>query len=168
MERHSVLRHKDGIPKGYQMRWTSPSAITGNFRVGKWKTSNPASSEDLDTQALTQWDWAFQIGGDEDIDGPDMVGMTINTSNSNYVGGSDQEWNNPNPGVVQIGLRYHNNDTMDLYDFTGQEVIATVDGTQDGNPIYISGSFSAEVGKNAFGDLFFGGGDVAIALTSTS
>lgn len=168
MERHSVLRHKDGIPKGYQMRWTSPSAITGNFRVGKWKTSNPASNEDLDTQALTQWDWSFQIGGDEDIDAPDMVGMTINTSNSNYVGGSDQEWNNPNPGVVQIGLRYHNNDTMDLYDFTGQEVIATVDGTQDGNPIFISGSFSAEVGKNAFGDLFFGGGDVAIALTSTS
>jgi hypothetical protein len=166
IERHSVLKHKDGIPKGYQMKWNTAADITGNFRVGVWKTSNPPYSDDLDSQAFTPWDWSFQTGGDEDIDDIDMHGMTINISNSNYVSGSDPEWNNPNPGAVQIGLRYHNNNTMDLYDFTNSEVIATVDSVQDGNPVYISGAFNNEVGPTIFGDVFFGGGDVSIATTT--
>ncbi len=166
IERDSVLRHKDGLPKGYQMKWSTSSAVTGNHRVGIWKTSNPPYSDDLDTQAFAPWDWSYQTGGDEDIDGPDMNGMTINTSNSNYVGGSDQEWVNPNPGSTQIGLRYHNNDTVDLYDFTNSEVIATVDSAQDGNPIFIASAFNNEVGPTIFGDVFFGGGDVSIATTT--
>jgi len=166
IERDSVLRHKDGLPKGYQMKWQTALDVVGNTRVGVWKTSNPATSDDIDSQAFAQWDWSFQTGGDEDIDGPDMNGMTINTSNSNYVGGSDLEWENPNPGVVIIGFRYHNDNTVDLYDFTGQEVIATVDGVQDGNPIHISLAFNNEVGPSRFQDNFFGGGDVSIATTT--
>jgi len=131
-----------------------------------WKTSNPPHSDDLDSQAFAPWEWSYQTGGDEDIDDIDMHGMSINTSNSNYASGADPEWENPNPGAVQIGLRYHNNNTMDLYDFTNSEVIATVDSVQDGNPVYISGAFSNEVGPTVFGDVFFGGGDVSIATTT--
>ena len=166
IERDSVLRHKDGIPKGYQMKWQTALDVVGNTRVGVWKTSNPPTSDDIDAQLVSHWDWSFQTGGDEDIDGPDMNGMTINTSNSNYNGGSDDEWENPNPGVVQIGLRYHNNNTIDLYDFTNSEVIATVDGVQDGNPIYIAAAANNEIGPSRFIDNFFGGGDVSIATTT--
>ena len=100
-------------------------------------------------------------------DRPDMVGMTINTSNSNYVGGGDLEWENPSPGTTVIGLRYHSNNTIDLYDFTGDEIIGTVNATQDGNPVYISVAFDNPVTTTAdMNDDFFGGGDVGIALTT--
>ena len=161
-----VWRHKDGLPKGFQMTWTTAATITGNQTIGVWKTAN-ASNGITGVEADVYWDWAFQTGGDEDIDGPDMVGMTINTSNSNYVGGGDLEWENPDPGTTVIGLRYHSNNTIDLYDFTGDEVIGTVNATQDGNPVYISVTFSDPVTTTAdMNDDFFGGGDVGIALTT--
>ena len=163
---NQVWRHKDGLPRGYQMTWTTAETCTGNQTIGVWKTSN-ASSGITGVEADANWDWAFQTGGDEDIDGPDMVGMTINTSNSNYVGGGDLEWVNPNPGTTVIGLRYHNNNTIDLYDFTGDEVIGTVNATQDGNPVYISYSPDGSITSTAdMNDDFLGGGDVGIALTT--
>jgi len=161
-----VWRHKDGLPQGYQMTWTTAASITGNQTIGQWKTSN-ASSGITGVEADANWDWAFQTGGDEDIDGPDMVAMTINTSNSNYVGGGDLEWQDPNPGSTVIGLRYHSNNTIDLYDFSGDEIIGTVNATQDGNPVYISVAFDNPVTTTAqMNDDFFGGGDVGIALTT--
>jgi len=163
----TVLRHKDGLAQGYQMKWTTPVSSTGNPNIGQWKTTNAASGiTDVDNPIY--WDWRYQTGGDEDIDGPDMVGMTINTSNSNYVGGSDQEWRNPNPGTTQVGFRYHSNNTIDFYDFTGGEIIATVDATQDGNPVYISRGASNDDINTAgqFADDFFSGGNPGIALTT--
>ena len=109
----------------------------------------------------------FDTYGRESTIIPDMVGMTINTSNSNYVGGGDLEWQNPDPGTTVIGLRYHSNNTIDLYDFTGNEIIGTVNATQDGNPVYISVTFSDPVTTTAdMNDDFFAGGDVGIALTT--
>ena len=165
--RNTVLRHKDGLPQGYQIKWTTAVSSTGNPNVGVWKTSN-ATSGITDIGNATYWDWRFQTGGDEDIDGPDLVGMTINTSNSNYVGGSDLEWQDSSPGTTQIGVRYHSNNTIDLYDFTGNEVIATVNDTQDGNPVYISwGSQDDDMNtEGQFADDFFSGGNPGIALTS--
>ena len=161
-----VWKHKDGLPQGYQMTWTTAATITGNQTVGVWKTSN-ASSGITGVETDANWDWAFQTGGDEDIDGPDMVAMTINTSNSNYVGGGDLEWVDPNPGSTVIGLRYHNNNTIDLYDFSGDEVIGTVNATQDGNPVHISVALDNPVTTTAqMNDDFLGGGDVGIALTT--
>ena len=161
-----VWRHKDGLPKGFQMTWTTAASITGNQTIGQWKTSN-ASNGITAVETDANWDWAFQTGGDEDIDGPDMVGMTINTSNSNYVGGGDLEWQNPSPGTTVIGLRYHSNNTIDLYDFTGDEIIGTVNAAQDGNPVYISVAFDNPVTTTAqMNDDFFAGGDVGIALTT--
>jgi len=163
----TVLRHKDGLPQGYQMKWTTAISSVGNPNIGQWKTSN-ATSGITDVDNAIYWDWRFQTGGDEDIDGPDMVGMTINTSNSNYVGGSDLEWRDPAPGSTQIGYRYHSNNTIDLYDFTGSEIIATVNDTQDGNPVYISWGASNDDINTAgqLADDFFSGGDVGIALTT--
>ena len=161
-----VWRHKDGLAQGYQMTWTTAATITGNQTIGVWKTAN-ASNGITGVEADVYWDWAFQTGGDEDIDGPDMVAMTINTSNSNYVGGGDLEWQNPSPGTTVIGLRYHSNNTIDLYDFTGDEIIGTVNATQDGNPVYISIAYDNPVTTTAqMNDVFFSGGDVGIALTT--
>jgi len=163
----TVLRHKDGLPQGYQMKWTTATSSTGNPNIGQWKTSN-ATSGITDVDNAIYWDWRYQTGGDEDIDGPDMVGMTINTSNSNYVGGSDQEWRDPAPGSTQVGFRYHTNNTIDFYDFTGSEIIATVNDTQDGNPVYISwGASNDDINTSGqFADDFFSGGDVSIATTT--
>ena len=163
----TVLRHKDGLPQGYQMKWTTAQSSVGNPNIGVWKPSN-ASSGLTDIEHASYWTFRFQTGGDEDIDGPDMVGMTINTSNSNYVGGSDLEWRDPDPGATQIGYRYHSNNTIDLYDFTGGEIIGTVNDTQDGNPVYISWGAS-NMGLTTASELaddFFGGGDVSIATTT--
>ena len=67
-----VWRHKDGLPQGYQMTWTTAASITGNQTIGQWKTSN-ASSGITGVEADANWDWAFQTGGDEDIDGLSLI-----------------------------------------------------------------------------------------------
>ena len=166
--RNTVLRHKDGLPQGYQMKWTTAVSSTGNPNIGVWKTSN-ATSGLTDVTNPIYWNFSFETGGDEDIDSADMVGMTINTSNSNYdLDGGNPEWQDPSPGSTQIGFRYHSNNTIDLYDFTGSEVIATVNDTQDGNPVYISwGAENADfTTASDWADDFFGGGDVSIATTT--
>ena len=168
MPRNTVLRHKDGLPQGYQMKWTTASSSVGNPNIGVWKTSN-ATSGLTDVTNPIYWNFSFETGGDEDIDSADMVGMTINTSNSNYdLDGGNPEWQDPAPGSTQIGFRYHSNNTIDLYDFTGSEVIATVNDTQDGNPVYISwGAENADITTASdWADDFFGGGDVSIATTT--
>ncbi len=167
IESHSVLRHKDGLPKGYQMRWMSADSTPGTNTIGVWKTSNPASA-DIDAQESQYWNWSFQIGGDEDIDKDDLVGMTMNESNSKWsTAPGSYEWVNNNPGHIEIGIRYHNDNTIDLYDFTDQEIIATVDAVQDGNPVYISGTFTSGLNDaTMLNDDFFGGGDVSIATTT--
>jgi hypothetical protein len=166
--RNTVVRHKDGLPQGYQMKWTTASSSVGNPNIGVWKTSN-ATSGITDVTNPIYWNFSFETGGDEDIDSADMVGMTINTSNSNYdLDGGNPEWRDPNPGTTQIGLRYHNNNTIDLYDFTNSEIIGTVNDTQDGNPVYISwATENADVTTATdLADDFFSGGDVSIATTT--
>ena len=69
----------------------------------------------------------------EEIDA--VKGWTFNTSNSNY---STLKWTDPNPGNTRISLRYHSNNSMDLFDETNSEVIISKSVVNDGNPIYIS------------------------------
>ena len=163
IQKHSVLKHKDGLPRGYQMRWMSAESTPGTNTIGVWKTSNAAVA-DIDAHYPQYWVWSFQIGGDEDIDRDDLVGMTINEYNSKWstLPGS-WEWVNNNPGHIEIGIRYHSDNTIDVYDFTDDEIIATVDATQDGSPVYISGTFTSSISTvDALNDDFFGGGDVTV------
>ena len=89
-----------------------------------------------------------------------MKGWTFNTSNSNY---SATKWTDPNPGNTRISLRYHSNNSMDLFDETNSEVIISKSVANDGNPIYISWTVGgATNNQNQMQDDFFGGGDVGI------
>ena len=110
------------------------------------------------------WDWSWETNTFERI--KNTQGWTFNTGNSNYT---PDYWQDPNPGSTKFSLRYHSDNTLDIFDESNTEVIATKDVNGDGNPIYLSwGSGSNTTTVSQMQDDFFGGGDVGIALTTTS
>lgn len=160
-----VWRHKDGLAPGYKMHWISPVSQT-NSQIGVFSSNNPTSSLTNLENDSDYWDWSWQTNTSEQID--ELKGWTFNTSNSNYSGVSTS-WTDPNPGATRFSLRYHANNTMDLYDETNDEVIINKTVANDGNPVYISWVAGGNtVSYDMMNDDFFGGGDVGIALTTTA
>ena len=158
-------RHKDGLPKGYKMHWVTPESGVSS-RIGQWKTGNATSGLNNIEVNLEYWDWAFRLSTSEHI--LDLKGFTFNTSNSNY-NSSTIRWEDPDRGQTKVSFRYHSTDAVDLYDETNSEIIATKDVAVDGNPLYITQAFDdALVTAARQQDVFFGGGDVGIALTTTA
>ncbi len=158
-----VWRHKDGLAPGYKMHWLLPTTQI-NGQIGQWASSNASSGltnvENLDTY----WDWSWQTNTSEQID--ELKGFTFNTSNSNYTA---TQWTDPNPGSTKFSIRYHGNNSIDIFDESNSEVIATKDVNGDGNPIYISWvAGGATNSQSQMQDDFFGGGDVGIALTTAT
>ena len=158
-----VWRHKDGLPAGYKMHWLLPTTMP-NTQIGQWSSSNASSGltnvENLDTY----WDWSWQTNTSEQIDA--LKGFTFNTSNSNY---SATQWQDPSPGSTKFSIRYHSDNSLDIFDESNSEVIATKDVNGDGNPIYISWVAGGATNNQAqMVDDFFGGGDVGIALTTAT
>ena len=158
-----VWRHKDGIPVGYKMHWTLPTSHP-NSQIGQWSSTNASSGLSNLENNQTYWDWAFQSNTSEELD--NLKGFSFNTSNSNY---SATKWTDPNPGSTKFSIRYHSNNSIDLFDESNQAIIATKDVNGDGNPIYISwAGGGATSTQTAMQDDFFSGGDVGIALTTAS
>jgi len=158
-----VWRHKDGLASGYKMHWRLPTTAT-NTRFGIWKTGNASSGLTNVENNPGMWDWSWRLNTSEEI--LDLSEMTFNTSNSNYTA---TKWVDPNPGSTKFSIRYHANNTLDIFDESNSEVIATKDAACDGNPIYISAGFGGATNNvQQMTDDFFGGGDVGIALTSTA
>ena len=158
-----VWRHKDGLPAGYKMHWQLPLTQT-NTRIGEWKTGNATSGLTNVQNSPGLWDWSYKTNTSERI--VDLDGMTFNTGNSNY---SATQWQDPNPGSTKFSIRYHSDNTLDIFDESNSEVIATKDVACDGNPIFISyGAGGATNNSQQMVDDFFSGGDVGIALTSTA
>ncbi len=156
-------RHKDGIPAGYKMHWILPSSHP-NAQIGQWSSSNASSGLTNIENNNSYWDWSFQSNTSEEIDA--LKGFTFNTSNSNY---SATKWSDPNAGSTKFSIRYHSNNTIDLFDESNSEIIAIKDVNGDGNPIYITwAGGGATTTQSAIQDDFFGGGDVGIALTTTA
>ena len=158
-----VWRHKDGLAPGYKMHWLLPTTQI-NGQIGQWSTSNADSGltnvENLDTY----WDWSWQTNTSEEIDA--LKGFTFNTGNSNY---SSTKWTDPSPGNTKFSIRYHSNNSIDIFDESNSAIIATKDTAGDGNPIYISWvAGGATANQSQMQDDFFGGGDVGIALTTTT
>ena len=158
-----VWRHKDGLAAGYKMHWQLPLTQT-NTRIGEWKTGNATSGLTNVENSTGLWDWSYKTNTSEEI--VDLGGMTFNTGNSNY---SATKWTDPNPGSTKFSIRYHSNNTLDIFDESNSEVIATKDAACDGNPIFIShGAGGAINNSQQLVDDFFSGGDVGIALTTTT
>lgn len=156
-------RHKDGIPAGYKMHWLLPTTQV-NSQIGQWASSNASSGLTNVENNDTYFDWSWQTNTSEEIDA--LKGWTFNTSNSNY---SATKWTDPSPGNTKFSIRYASNNTIDIFDESNSEVIATKDVNGDGNPIYITWAAGGNTTTQAqMQDDFFGGGDVGIALTSAS
>ena len=160
---NQVWRHKDGLAAGYKMHWQLPLTQT-NTRIGEWKTGNASSGLTNVQNSTGLWDWSYKTNTSEEI--VDLSGMTFNTGNSNY---SATKWTDPNPGSTKFSIRYHSNNTLDIFDESNSEVIATKTVACDGNPIFISyGAGGATNNSQQMVDDFFSGGDVGIALTTTA
>ena len=158
-----VWRHKDGLAAGYKMHWLTP-VTHPNGQIGQWSSSNASSGLTNLENVDTYWDWSWQHNTSEEIDA--VKGWTFNTSNSNY---SATKWTDPNPGTTRISLRYHSDNSMDLFDETNSEVIISKSVANDGNPIYLSWVVGGSTNnQNQMQDDFFNGGDVGIALTTTA
>ena len=159
----TIWRHKDGLAPGYKMHWISPTSQT-NSQIGVYSSNSPTSGLNNLENDSDYWDWSWQTNTSEEIDA--LKGWTFNTSNSNYTA---TKWTDPNPGTTRFSLRYHANNTMDLFDETNDEVIISKTATNDGNPVYISWVAGGNtVSFDQMNDDFFGGGDVGIALTTTA
>ena len=126
-----VWRHKDGLAPGYKMHWLTP-ATHPNGQIGVWSSTAASSGLSNLENVDTYWDWSWQHNTSEEIDA--LKGWSFNTSNSNY---SATKWTDPNPGNTKISLRYHSNNSMDLFDESNSEVIITKNVNNDGNPIHI-------------------------------
>ena len=158
-----VLRHKDGLAPGYKMHWLLPTTQT-NSQIGQWSSSNSSSGIVNVENNDSLWDWSWQTNTSEQIDA--LKGWSFNTSNSNY---SATQWTDPSPGNTKFSIRYHSDNTIDIFDESNTEIIATKDVNGDGNPIYISWVAGGATNNVAqMQDDFFGGGDVGIALTTAS
>ena len=158
-----VWRHKDGIPAGYKMHWLLPTTQI-NGQIGQWSSSNASSGLTNVENNDSCWDWSWQTNTSEQIDA--LKGWTFNTGNSNYTA---TQWTDPNPGSTKFSIRYHGDNSIDIFDESNTEIIATKDVDGDGNPIYISwtaGGATSSVSQMQ--DDFFGGGDVGIALTTAT
>ena len=160
---NQVWRHKDGLAAGYKMHWQLPLTQT-NTRIGEWKTGNASSGLTNVQNSTGLWDWSYKTNTSEEI--VDLSGMTFNTGNSNY---SATKWTDPNPGSTKFSIRYHSNNTLDIFDESNSEVIATKTVACDGNPIFISYGAGGDTNNSQqMVDDFFSGGDVGIALTTTA
>ena len=158
-----VWRHKDGLAPGYKMHWLTPETHP-NGQIGVWSSTAASSGLSNLENVDTYWDWSWQHNTSEEIDA--LKGWSFNTSNSNY---SATKWTDPNPGSTKISLRYHSNNSMDLFDESNSEVIITKNVNNDGNPIHISWTVGGATNNQAqMIDDFFGGGDVGIALTTAT
>ena len=159
----TIWRHKDGLAPGYKMHWISPTSQT-NSQIGVYSSNSPTSGLNNLENDSDYWDWSWQTNTNEEIDA--LKGWTFNTSNSNYTA---TKWTDNNPGNTRFSLRYHSDNTMDLYDETNSEVIISKTATNDGNPVYISWVAGGNtVSYDQMNDDFFGGGDVGIALTTAT
>ena len=158
-----VWRHKDGLAPGFKMHWLLP-ATQANTQVGSWSSSSASSGLTNLENDDTKFDWSYQTNTSEEIDA--LKGFSFNTGNANY---SATKWTDPNPGSTKISIRYHANNTIDLYDESNGAIIATKDVNGDGNPVYISWCAGGDTANLAqLNDDFFGGGDVGIAVSTAT
>jgi hypothetical protein len=156
----AVLRSLRGLNPGYYMRWTTGVSAQGGF-FGKWKAANAATGLTSIENTSTNWEFGFKQNNQERYES--LVGMTFNTSNSNYNAGSgDPYWQDPVPGTTQVQWRYHSvTNKLDLHDHTNNQVIATKTDDPDGTGIFLD--YGNGVGLSLLTDDFLGGGDVTIA-----
>ena len=145
------------------MHWLLPASHP-NAQIGQWSSTNASSGLSNLENNSTYWDWAFQSNTSEELD--NLKGFSFNTSNSNYTA---TKWVDPNPGSTKFSIRYHANNSLDIFDESNGEIIATKDADCDGNLLFIShGAGGAMNNSQQLVDDFFSGGDVGIALTTTA
>ena len=151
-----ALRHIRGLIPGQKMVWSSGNSFQ-NARFGDWKSSNNASGISNPHSNDIYWNWAWMSNNGENF--RNLQGWTFNTSNSKYSSGTP-EWNAGADNNYSISLRYKSDNSMDLFDESNNEVIATKDVNLDGSKFQLVWATGATITNIT--DNFFGGGDVTI------
>ena len=151
-----VLKHLRGLVPGQKMRWTTGNTfVTAKF--GDWKSSNETSGINAPYSADVRWNWGWVSHTNEGF--RTLHGMTFNTSATHYSSGQP-EWR-PGSNVNRlVSLRYHSNNSVDLYDEDNAEIIATKDVDLDGSIFKLA--WASGLATSNINDNFFGGGDVTI------
>ena len=152
----AALRHIRGLIPGQKMVWSSGNTFQ-NARFGDWKSSNNATGISNPHSNDIYWNWSWMSNNGENW--RNLQGFTFNTSNSNYSSGTP-EWDPGADNNYTVSFRYKSDNSVDLYDETNSEVIATKDVNLDGSRIHLVWATGATVTNIT--DNFFGGGDVTI------
>ena len=141
----TVLRHIDGIMPGFKIHFQLPTETgnTLNFKFGDWKTGNAASGESNPVTDNAKWNWGFELNdGNEKILASDLHNMEFNKKHPFYNPGppdavdTDTEfWQRPNNEnkKTNVSLRYHDNNTVDIFDEDVGKVILNYIGSLDGS-----------------------------------
>ena len=152
----AALRHIRGLIPGQKMVWSSGNSFQ-NARFGDWKSSNNASGISNPHSNDIYWNWSWMSNNGENF--RNLQGWTFNTSNSKYSSGTP-EWNAGADNNYSISLRYKSDNSMDLFDESNNEVIATKNANLDGSKFQLVWATGATITNIT--DNFFGGGDVTI------
>ena len=155
IEIDTVLKYRQALIPGRYFQWTTSNTYINYFN-GVWKSSNAASGLANVETTPSLWDWGFKGTNQERF--ANLLGMTFNTSNTYYDAGSGNPfWDDPNPGTTIVRLRYKSDNSVDLYDVSNSEVIATKDVDLGGEAFYLYWGCGA--GITDLNDLH-GGGDL--------
>lgn len=150
----TVLQYRQALIPGRYFQWATNANDFNHFNGG-WKSSNATTGLSNVEVTNSYWDWGWYSPNTETIF--TLIGMTHNTSNSNYDSGAGGFWDDPNPGTTLVRLRYKSDNSVDIYDQSNSEVIATKTANLDGSPFYLAIGLGA--GITSTGKLH-GGGDL--------
>ena len=131
----TVMRHGTGLHVGEKMVITTPVAWRQHF-FGFDYTGAALGQTNVHVNTSS----AFRCDADEKL-GVGVGGWTINTSATRYGSGTKTQI----MGGAKISIRYHLDNSVDIFDEDNNEVLFTKDVDMDGSVLYLHTFFSTVI-----------------------
>ena len=126
-EVNTVIRHGTALHPGEKMTCVAPNTWSNHYF--SWDYTGTATGQASIAQYL---DPSFRATSSEDL--REVQGYTINPYATRYDSSTQTE---TGMGGAKISLRYHIDNSLDVFDEDNEEVLFTKDTDMDGNPAYL-------------------------------
>ena len=133
VEANTVIRHGTALHPGEKMTCVTPNTWSNHYF--SWSYTGTATGQ---TSVHQHLDPSFRATGSEDL--RENQGYTINPYATRYGSGTQTA---AGMGGAKISLRYHLDNSLDVFDEDNEEVLFTKDVDMDGNPAYLYIGFTA-------------------------
>ncbi|SVD44259.1 uncharacterized protein METZ01_LOCUS397113, partial [marine metagenome] len=133
-ETGTVMRHGTGLHLGEKMVITTPDTWKQHF-FGFDYTGAALGQANVPNNTTS----AFRCNANEKMAG--HIGWTINTDATRYDSGTDTEV----MGGAKISIRYHLDNSVDIFDEDNEDILFTKDADMDGSVLYLHTFFSTAI-----------------------